>query len=57
MLPVDHELTSSTGGGQLFANHRGWKSIANELRVHILQELDVTDLLSCSKVRDLYAYY
>ncbi|TFK90483.1 hypothetical protein K466DRAFT_660756 [Polyporus arcularius HHB13444] len=54
MLPVDHEITSSTGGGHLFAKHRGWGSLANELRVHILQELDVTDLLSCTKVARVF---
>ncbi|TFK83948.1 hypothetical protein K466DRAFT_665476 [Polyporus arcularius HHB13444] len=40
----------SPGAAPLFANHQGWGALANELRVHILKELDATDLLSCSKV-------
>lgn len=43
-------LTSMPVQGQ-FADEKGWRALANELRVRILEELAPTDLLSCLKVR------
>ncbi|KAI0696306.1 hypothetical protein C8T65DRAFT_743637 [Cerioporus squamosus] len=45
---------SPPGGGQLFANHKGWGALANELRVRILGQLDATDLVSCIQVAQAF---
>ncbi len=36
----------------MFANNKGLGALANELLIRILGELDATDLVSCSKVRN-----